>query len=57
MATSQKIVKRDGSQPDEFEASVAQEIANLEVCDALGLCFGDCLLSLACFCAETGDLH
>lgn len=30
MATSQKIVKRDGSQPDEFESAVAQEIANLE---------------------------
>ena len=28
----QKIVKAGGVEPDEFEASVAQEFFNLEVC-------------------------
>ena len=27
----QKIVKANGAEPDEFEASVAQELLNLEV--------------------------
>ncbi len=30
-AGRQKIVKSGGAEPDEFEASVAQEIFNLEV--------------------------
>jgi hypothetical protein len=28
----QKIVKANGAEPDEFEAMVAQELLNLEVC-------------------------
>lgn len=33
-----KIVKANGAQPDEFELSVAQELANLEVSDLLFYC-------------------
>ena len=31
MSTRSKIVKAGGAEPNEFEASVAQEFANLEV--------------------------
>ena len=31
LALRQKIVKANGAEPDEFEASVAQELLNLEV--------------------------
>lgn len=32
----QKIVKANGAEPDEFEASVAQELFNLEVTTTIG---------------------
>ena len=33
----QKIVKANGAEPDEFEASVAQELFNLEVMRTINL--------------------
>ena len=32
LSVRQKIVKAGGAEPDEFEAQVAQELYNLEVC-------------------------
>jgi hypothetical protein len=39
-----KIVKANGAQPDEFELSVAQEFANLEVNSIFTSIFGNHLL-------------
>jgi hypothetical protein len=43
----QKIVKANGAEPDEFEASVAQELFNLEVIVAVAIKALDAVLTAA----------